>query len=281
MGDSFPAFALKCLAVLEVLPRCHHGATTSGEADETVTVRKATSQLLEANVVFRGAKVNATMASAVLTFRTSINSGSMRLFANLENQHGREVMGLHYNKIARLVQTCTEASKIVGSSASELVEASLGAIHFALRNDILKPADVTIPLLDGQDRNKKRISHGFTLKAVARHAFVQHLELERAELEERAGTQAKTIVNDLRTLLDAVKTYAKFEKAFNAPDGTTPQEHLEDYKEKTMSTKLGRDAVDLIYDVLGGEHDDALAEQLKPEGEWAKLVDWRFCDIAR
>ena len=51
MGDSFPAFALKCLAVLEVLPRCHHGATTSGEADETVTVRKATSQLLEATVV--------------------------------------------------------------------------------------------------------------------------------------------------------------------------------------------------------------------------------------
>ena len=47
-----------------------------------------------------------------------------------------------------------------------------------------------------------------------------------------------------------------------------------------MVTKLDRYAVDLIYDVLGGEHDDVLAEQIKPDGEWAKLVDWRSCGIA-
>merc|ERR1711884_389223 len=93
MGDSFPAFALKCLAVLEVLPLCHHGATTckttSVKAEDPVSVRTAITKLLDAKVVFRGAKVNATMANAVLTLRTSISSGSMRLFANIENQHGR------------------------------------------------------------------------------------------------------------------------------------------------------------------------------------------------
>ena len=80
----------------------------------------------------------------------------------------------------------------------------------------------------------------------------------------------------VRTLLDAVKTYAKFERAFTSPEGTSPQGFLEIYKERTMNTKLGRDAVDLVYDVLGGEHDDRLAEMIKPAGEgWAKLVDWR------
>ena len=84
----------------------------------------------------------------------------------------------------------------------------------------------------------------------------------------------------LNTVVAAAKTYAHFESAFTAPEGTTTQDHLEEYKEKNISTKLGKDAVNLIYDVLGGEHDDVLAEVLKPQGEWAKLVDWRLCNIA-
>ena len=43
-----------------------------------------------------------------------------------------------------------------------------------------------------------------------------------------------------------------------------------------MKSKLGRDAVDLIYDVFGGAHDDMLAEHIKPDGEWANIVDWRL-----
>ena len=60
------------------------------------------------------------------------------------------------------------------------------------------------------------------------------------DLEERAGTQAATIAKDLHTLLDAVKTYAKFERAFTSPERTSPQEYLEEYKDKNMSTQLGR-----------------------------------------
>ena len=66
------------------------------------------------------------MAGAVLMFRSTIGSDALKLFADIESEHGREVMGMHYNKIARLVQTCSEASKVVGIAASELVDISLG-----------------------------------------------------------------------------------------------------------------------------------------------------------
>ena len=224
------------------------------------------------------------MAGAVLMFRSTIGSDALKLFADIEREHGREVMGVHYNKIARLVQTCSEASKVVGIAASELVDTSLGALHFALRNEIVKPAEVTLSFIDGRDpgKDKKQADmKGFVLKVVARHAFLQHIELERLDLAEKAGGQAATIVEDLSTLLSAVKTYALFERAFTSPEGTSPQDFLEIYKERTMNTKLGRDAADLVYDVLGGEHDDRLAEMIKPAGEgWAKLVDWRRVDIS-
>ena len=154
LGDSFPAFALKCLVVLDALPLCHRGANRSGDEGQAIPVRKATAKLLDAKVVFRGAKMNVTMASAVLMFRNCVDGSALRLFADIESSHGRGVMGLHYNKIARLVQTCSEASKVAGIPASELVVASLGAIHFALRNELVRPADLSAVFLDGQSRNK-------------------------------------------------------------------------------------------------------------------------------
>ena len=73
--------------------------------------------------------MNFTMANGVLAFRNTVDSAGMRLFADIENSHGREVMGLHYNRILQLVQQCSTASQAVGISATELVEATLGALH--------------------------------------------------------------------------------------------------------------------------------------------------------
>ena len=289
LGDSFPAFALKCLAVLGEMPLCHRGAHSSDPADG-LTVRKATSKLLEAKVTFRGAKMNQTMANGVLIFRNTVDSGGLRMFADIENSHGREVMGLHYNKIVQLVQCCSAASKVVGIPAPELVEATLGALHFQLRQKLVSPEQVSVPWLVAEKREaKKQVSKaarlesrgsGFVVKAIARHAFAQHLGLECADLKEKAGSQVDSIVSDVETLLRAVATYTQFESAFTPPEDTTePQAFLEEYKDKHMKSKLGREAVDLIYDVYGGEHDDMLAEHIKPDGEWAQVVDWHRCDI--
>ena len=108
------------------------GARSRDHADG-LTVRKVNAKLPDAKVTFRGAKMNQTMANGVLIFRNTVDSGGLRMVADIENSHGREVMGLHYNKIVQLVQQCSAASKIVGIPAPELVEATLGALHFQLR----------------------------------------------------------------------------------------------------------------------------------------------------
>ena len=215
LGDSFPAFALKCLAVLGEMPLCHRGAGDSDHADG-LTVRKANSKLLDAKVTFRGAKMNQTMANGVLIFRNTVDRGGLRMFADIENSHGREVMGLHYNKIVQLVQQCSAASKVVGIPAPELVVATLGALHFQLRNKQVSPEQVSVPWLVAEKREAKKQeasskaarpeSRGFVVKAVARHAFVQHLGLACMDLKEKAGSQVDSIVSDVEHLLQAVGT---------------------------------------------------------------------------
>ena len=56
------------------------------------------------------------------------------------------------------------------------------------------------------------------MKAIARHAFVQHLGLECLDLKEKAGSQVDSIVSDVENLLRAVGTYAQFESVFTSPE---------------------------------------------------------------
>ena len=85
MGDTFPAFAMKCLPIIGELP--------------DVSNAKAQIKMAEAGVVFRGAKANKTMAAAVLQFRSSVNSEAQRILAKIELAHGREVLTTAYNKL--------------------------------------------------------------------------------------------------------------------------------------------------------------------------------------
>ena len=156
LSDSFPAFAIKCLAVLQEMPLCHRGARCSDQTDGGLTVRKAYTKLQEAKVTFRGAKMNQTMANGVLIFRNTVDSGGLRIFADIDkNSHGREVMGLHYNKIVQLVQQCSAASQVVGIPAPELVEATLGALHFQLRNKQVSQRSLAGRRKKGSQKNRR------------------------------------------------------------------------------------------------------------------------------
>ena len=74
------------------------------------------------------------MAAAVLQFRSSVGSEAMRIMAEIESAHGRDVLTMHYSKLSRLVQICTEASKHVGISGPQLVISVLDALNFVLRH---------------------------------------------------------------------------------------------------------------------------------------------------
>ena len=186
LGDTFPAFAMKCLPII-------------GEQAD-VSNSKAQIKMAEAGVVFRGAKANKTMAAAVLQFRSSVGSEAMRILAEIENAHGRDVLSMHYNKISRLVHICTEASKHVDIPGPQLVVCVLEALHFALHHEQVKPCDVNMLFLDNGRDGKKATYHGFVVRAIARRAFVQNLCLETQDLEAKVGTSAKSLVQDMKQL---------------------------------------------------------------------------------
>ena len=92
--------------------------------------------------------MNKTMAGAILLFRSSVSTFASRAFSDIEALYGRDVLNLHYNKIMRLLQICSEGSKFVGIEVPDLVDTTLGALAFALKHDLVKPSDVNVGFLD-------------------------------------------------------------------------------------------------------------------------------------
>ena len=99
----------------------------------------------------------------------------MRILAEIENAHGRDVLSMHYNKISRLVQICTEASKHVDIPGLQLVVSVLDALNFALRQQQVTPSDMSMLCLDNGREGKKATYHVFVVRAIAHRAFVQNL----------------------------------------------------------------------------------------------------------
>ena len=54
-------------------------------------------------------------------------------------------------------------------------------------------------------------------------------------LEAKVGTSVGDLVQDMKRWCSEVANYDKFERAFSAPEGTEPQEHLENYKTDHLS----------------------------------------------
>ena len=295
LADTFPAFAAKALTAMglgAVAPQQGASsalATPQGAqakpALDNMSAEKVRIKLGDLGVTFRNSKVNKTMAAAVLMFRTSISPKALQYLHDIELTHGKDVLSMHYNKISRLVQLCTEASKYVGLSTQSLVEASLDTLHFSLRNDLVKPQEVTLNFLDQQriatkgDKADAEGKSGYVVRAIARFAFIQHLSLEKDDLVARASKQAATVIADLTTLCDAVSTCRKFESAFTPSEGADTQTHLEEYKRDKINTRLGKESVDLFYDVRCGEHDHKLALHVKGADGWQRCIDWRSLDI--
>ena len=118
------------------------------------------------------------------------------------------------------------------------------------------------------------------MRAISRRAFVQFLWLEMQALEAKAGTSVETLVQDLKRLCSDVANYEKFERAFSAPEGAEPQAHLEKYKQDHLSTRLSKDVVDILFDVIGGDYDEALCTHMKSLTEgWHKTIDWQCVEI--
>ena len=276
LGDSFPAFARKCLKILK---ENDDDATASDEGD-TMTSRKATTKLEKAGVSFKGNKLNQTMANAVLAFHNHITQRSLELFAVIEGACGRDMLSMSYAKIKNIISCCKEGSKATHIAVGTLIETTLDALNCKLQQNEVKPADVTVGwLVEPKGKGMQDATTGFVVKAISRLAFLRHVESKVLDFEKKGGDRVAATVNELKTVLEMSKTYQSFLKELVAPDDQAEDLFREQYKEKNTQTKLGKIAVELVYDVLNGDRDEELVEIVKPHGEWSKqAIDWSSFD---
>ena len=251
-NDSFPSFAKKCLASLE---------TQVGDV-------KAALMLSNAGVTYCGSKCNKSMANAISFFRSTINEDGSRMIRRIDQEFGRTVLSIGYNKLARVVQTCTEASRALNIQASSLVVFVLGALRFALRMEIHKPDDITVTMLD----KTRDGAPGFVNVVIGRLAIVEHIRTHADELAKRQ--ECSTMVGDIKQLLEDFGDYGKYAIAFASAQGNSnANESVDAYKKAFISTKLGHSAVELMYDVYQGAHDKAIGAHFKEHG-WKSAAAW-------
>ena len=77
----------------------------------------------------------------------------------------------------------------------------LDALHFALRQQPVKPCDVNMLFWDNGRDGKKATYHGFVVRAIARRASVQNLFLEMQDLGAKVGTSVETLMQDMKIVL--------------------------------------------------------------------------------
>ena len=215
LGDSFPAFARKCLNILKAND---DDATASDEGD-TMTSRKATTKLEKAGVSFKGNKLNQTMANAVLAFHNHITQRSLELFAVIEGACGRDMLSMSYAKILNIISCCKEGNKVTRIAVGTLIETTLDALNCKLQQNEVKPADVTVGwLVEPKGKGMQDATTGFVVKAISRLAFLRHFESKVLDFEKQGGDRVAATVNELKTVLEMSKTYQSFLKALVAPD---------------------------------------------------------------
>ena len=52
--------------------------------------------------------------------------------ADIDEKHGRDVLIMHYNKLSRIFQICSEASNHVGICVKQLAAAALDSLNFCI-----------------------------------------------------------------------------------------------------------------------------------------------------
>ena len=118
------------------------------------------------------------------------------------------------------------------------------------------------------------------MRVIARRSFMQHLECEHANLEGGEKGERTALADDMTTVMAAMRHYRVFDETFMSRDEESVQSHLEKYKKDHLHTTLGKSLVDFYYDVMSGEHDEALANHVRcPKAGWKKAVDWRQWEV--
>ena len=310
IGDTFQAFALKCLRCLK---------------DPQVSDAKASKILTDLGVTFRGAKPNKSMAAAVLLFRTGVDAKCLSLLRDIEQaggKDGKDIFSTGYSKLARVVQVCQEAAKAMDEPPAKLLAYVLGAIAFDLRMEEVTASELTVAKLD----KARDGTPGLVPLILGRFAVVRYLALLVEDM--RSNLQCRSIVKDMDTLFADVQDYGRYEAAFSASDESCPSavpassrdkkqtdkgqksgekptdkgqksgekaEKAEDtvgdedhptaeYKKNFMTTKCGRAAVDFLYDLLSGEHDEVIGRTAKEgwkDANWAALEVNELKDLVR
>ena len=268
--DTFPAFAMKALLVLE--------DATAARPD--VTNRMAFLEIR--GVRFRGASVNRTMMTAILAFKDKFNAASFDLINKIAAHSGRDVLANGYAKLMRIGQVCNKEAANVQASCAELVQYFLESLDWSLRFEVTQPVDVTSDWLD-----KTGPTIGAVAVTLARRQTVEHVGVLVEDLRKTA-TGESIARSELDPVLAAFVSYPAYERAFpqavaaaHDDEGGSADVDVGDPAEamkKKYANAISARIIDFLYDVLGGVYDDKFKDNWEALGGVAGM---KFSEVEK
>ena len=290
MADSFAAFADKALCLC------------AGEPN----VAKMTA-LQKHAVRFNGAAVSKTMMLAIQLFDRKINLDARAALRMIDRIGGRDVFSTGYTKLSKACSACVKEAHDDGSgedSVSAMIAYFLQWVAWALKFEVVGPKDID---REGLDRSRDGLP-GYVQVVLGRRAIVGYVQNLVDDL--RAVVVAKPIAEEMDNALRAFRSYTRYEAAFPPASGgseggdalASPQgnrrakadgedddgamEAASGTMEKTdavqvycskFKNKVCQLACDFFYDLLAGNHDEAIRTSLKGDAT-KKAIDVKWCD---
>ncbi len=265
-SDSFLAFARKCWVIFSHADTAGKVATAGGKSTLLKTL----------GVTYGGSPVGKSMLTAILHLSERFSKKALAIMAEIEYAHGREVLTLHYTKLGRL-------GTLVAGTGLDLTPQEVGDyfleyLKFALDFELVGPKDVTVDWMDKQrDGNPGALG-----TALGRRQLVALVASWVEDLKE--SPQGQSLHGELSEVLPMFAGYASYEKAFPmtaaapssepadsslaAPQGqddgaASDDEDAVDKVKRRFHNSVTHSAINFLYDVLAGVHDDAIKEAVR------------------
>ena len=257
LSDSFVAFALKALVILQHSPAAPRGT------DKTI------KYLNQKGIRFNGTNLNRAMLTAVQAFEEKISAEGLACLHRIERRHGKDVLSNSYTKLSRVTGQGAALAEKLGQTAAPCIQWLLECLEWQLKYEMIAPANLTVDVLNPSKSGEVGMIH------VAMGRFAIHRSIVAwAEDLASEGTEAQALARPFHEVAHMFSTYPVYEREFDKAQMT--EEDGDDViapAKRRYPNRVCHMLIDLLYDLMSGVHDAAIRTVLKASAD-IKECNW-------